>query len=112
MLEGYEPAMLKHSTGSMCFKDGFSLFRMPKFEDDWDDLETIMHECFHATMFILGRNKAFINHTADTIEDEGMAYFHEYLFRSIRRKLTDEYWRKSRKAIPTRAKKPKKSSKK
>lgn len=68
-------------------QDGWCVLSLAKFEDTWDDYETIMHECFHLTIAILGGSKQFINHSREVIEEEGMAYFQEYIFRGIRRKL-------------------------
>ena len=68
-------------------KDGYLVLSIQRFEDTWDDYETILHECFHIVIAILGVSKMFINHSREVIEEEGMAYLQEYLFRGIRRKL-------------------------
>ena len=72
-------------------QDGWLVFSLGKFEDTWDDYETILHECFHIVIAILGISKMFINHSRGVIEEEGMAYLQEYLFRGIRKKLQSAF---------------------
>lgn len=52
-----------------------------KFSDDWVYLETLMHELHHATLHI-AKQKGFLE------EMENQAYLFEFLFRSIRRKIS------------------------
>lgn len=82
-------------------REGCSVLSLATFEDTWFDLDTINHECFHAVMFILASEKKLATYDYDTkeidFEHEGLAYAHEYLVRSIRTKLQDEFWRKGRK---------------
>lgn len=91
-----ETAYTESASGFFWHNNGYSVISLPSFEDDWVHLDTVLHECFHATLIILGNSKAFIQ-GRDKIEDEGLAYQCEFLFREIRKKLQDEYWRKGRK---------------
>lgn len=75
----------------MWFDQGYSLMWIGKFTDTWNDHECILHECFHAVIHCLGKQKGLIRSESD-IEDEAMAYALEYLFRGIRRKLQDKYY--------------------
>ena len=50
------------------------------YEDTWDYWETLMHELHHYV-------RSFSQWKLMEKEDEALAYLHEYLFRSIRRKL-------------------------
>lgn len=77
--------------GGIWFHEGWTVFWLKKYEDTWDDYETIMHECFHLVINICGRNKAMVNHSTQVIEEEAMAYQQEYLFRNIREKLQKEF---------------------
>lgn len=90
-IESTRKVMSDSNTGAVWFKDGLSLLWLPDFKDDWKHLETIIHECFHLVIGILGREKMMVNFSSNTIEEEAMAYQHEFLFRSIRRKLQEKY---------------------
>lgn len=73
------------------FNDGYCILFLKPFEDKWERLEAIMHECFHLVINILGDKRGMINTTVPRVEEEAMAYQQEYLFREIRRKLQDKY---------------------
>jgi hypothetical protein len=63
---------------------------LSKFIDIWPSYETLMHECTHLVLNVLAAGHSFIDfHSGEKkqIEHEGIAYQHEYLFRSIRRRL-------------------------
>lgn len=59
--------------------EGCCIFLRP-FENTWDYWETLMHEVHHVVEH-LAKKKMF----SDEVENK--AYLHEFLFRSIRRKL-------------------------
>ena len=61
--------------------DGKLMLLLKKVEDDWDYLETLLHELNHVVWYI-ARDRRFRD------EMEAQAYLQEYLFHSIRRKLT------------------------
>lgn len=66
---------------------GYTIVILESFQNNWSFYETLMHECFHLVVYVLGEERAFVNSSTDTIEDEGMAYQLEYLFRGIRTNL-------------------------
>ena len=76
-----------NKSGGIWKNSGFTLLFLPKLEDTWDLYETILHECFHLVIYQLGQQRMFINDTTKTIEEEGLAYQIEFLFREIRRKI-------------------------
>lgn len=95
------------NSGGMWFsnKGGYSLLWMPIFEDSWKCYDTLVHECCHAVLNILGGQKNMIrslNHEL-FIEDEALAYQQEFLFRKIRNKLREAF--KERKPVGTTKKK-------
>ena len=79
---------MEGKNGGVWKYDGWTLLYLPSWHGTWDDIETLVHECFHLTVAVLGHQKAFVN--GGNVEEEGMAYQQEYLFRSIRRKLTSK----------------------
>ena len=70
---------------------GWSLMYLPEWKGTWNDIETLVHECFHLTINQLGRHRLFINHSTSTIEEEAMAYCQEYLWKSIRKRLSNHF---------------------
>lgn len=70
---------------------GWSILFLPSWEGSWNDIETLVHECFHLTINMLGRGKMMINCSSGTIEEEAIAYNQEYLWRNIRRRLEKAY---------------------
>lgn len=79
---------MEGKNGAVWKYEGWTLLYLPSWNGTWDDIETLVHECFHLVVGQLGGQKAFIN--GGSIEEEGMAYQQEYLFRSIRRKLASK----------------------
>jgi hypothetical protein len=79
---------MEGKNGSVWSYEGWSLMYLPHWHGTWDEMETLVHECFHLVIEQLGKQKAFIN--GERVEEEGMAYQQEYLFRSIRRKLASK----------------------
>lgn len=73
--------------------EGWTLLSFPHWKGTWDDIETLVHECFHLVVAQLAKSKAFVRST-DDIEEEGMAYQLEYLFRNIRIRLETELKKK------------------
>jgi len=79
--------VFENKSGGVWRNSGYTLLYLPKFEDTWDLYETILHECVHLVLYQLGGHKMFINQSCNSIEEEGLAYQIEFLFRAIRRKL-------------------------
>ena len=74
----------KTESGLFAWNDkvnGTVLF-LKQCSDSWDFWEALMHECSHIVHRI-AKKKGFLEN-----EVEAQAYLFEYLFRSIRRKLT------------------------
>lgn len=86
-LESSEKAFKTVQGGIWTSDNGYALMYLPKYEGTWSDIETLVHECFHLVIGQLGRAKMLINHSTESVEEEALAYQHEYLWRSIRRKL-------------------------
>lgn len=68
------------ATAAFSWSGKANMFLLKPYKDTWEYWETLMHECTHATQW-MGRSMRMES------EDEALAYFHEWLFRSIRRKL-------------------------
>lgn len=70
-----------------------TLLFLPKFEDDWHSYEVLMHEVVHLVLNGLVKDRRFVDFVGSRhhLEQEGIAYQVEYLFRSIRRRLQQEY---------------------
>lgn len=92
--EGMENTF-KNVAGGVWSNDGATVLYLPKWEDNWDNYETLLHECFHLVMAGLAKGKLFVNE--GSIEEEGMAYQLEYLFRHIRIKLQKKLSTKKKK---------------
>lgn len=77
-----------HDTDTSC-----TIMFLPKFEDKWASYETLMHECIHLVLNALVKERRFVDFVGGRhhLEQEGIAYQVEFLFRSIRQKLQKEY---------------------
>lgn len=66
---------------------------MPEFKDTWISYETLMHECVHLTLNGLVKERRFVDFIGGRhhLEQEGIAYQVEYLFRSVRKRLQKEF---------------------
>lgn len=78
-------------TGGVWFSQGYAILWLREFKNDWTSYETIMHECFHLVVNLLGKSKMMINNSNGVVEEEAMAYQQEFLFREIRRKLQNAF---------------------
>lgn len=92
-------AFMAEKSGGVWRSKGYTVLYLPVFEDAWNIYETLMHECLHLVVYQLGQCKMFINMSDGTIEEEGLAYQQEYLFRAIRRKLQNHFMETKRKAL-------------
>lgn len=72
----------EENKGGVWHHDGKTVMWLREWKDDWDHHETIVHECFHLVVEILGRQK-----NMGFSHEEALAYQQEYLWRNIRRKL-------------------------
>ena len=87
--------VFKDVAGGVWSCHGSTLLYLPSWNGSWNNYETLMHECFHLIIAGLGKGKLFINE--GSIEEEGMAYQLEYLFRNIRIKLQKKLLDKKKK---------------
>ena len=76
--KGFE--IKKECNGVVMENDGMMIMLLPPFDDEWSYWEIVLHETHHVVQFIT-KNKYMEK------EVEAQCYLHEYLFRSIRRKL-------------------------
>ena len=72
--------LLDENKGVSGWKDGRLLLLLRPVNDDWDYWETLLHEVHHLV-------SAVVRYKRMWKEIEAQAYFAEYLFRHIRRKL-------------------------
>lgn len=81
----------KNKAGFIWHKDGYTALFLTEFDGSWYSYDSLMHECMHLVLCQLGEWMHFITYDEDRkaieIEQEGIAYAHEFLFRSIRRRL-------------------------
>lgn len=68
-----------------------SILWIKEWEDNWENMETLIHETFHAVYDMLGVNKGM------TTESEALAYQQEYLFKQIRRFINKHYYKDRKK---------------
>lgn len=80
-----EPFMRGCGFFVMLEKTGANILWFSRYGSDWDFIETLIHELFHAVHDCLGTRKSMME------EDDAMAYQQEFLFRSIRRKLCNYF---------------------
>jgi hypothetical protein len=72
-----------NGAGLFWFNHSRSILWLKDWKNDWKHYDILLHELFHAVYYILGKGKNMMS------EDEGMAYQQEFLFKAIRRKLSD-----------------------
>lgn len=68
------------ATACYWYDDRAKMILLKSYVDTWEYWETLMHECTHAMQW-MGKTRRMQN------EDEALAYFQEWLFRTIRKKL-------------------------
>lgn len=74
-------SILPEQSAVVAFNDGKTLLLLKDFKDEWLFWQTLIHEICHIVDHI-SLDKMFQN------ESEHRAYLMEYLFKSIRRKIT------------------------
>lgn len=73
----------EHQGFVLHYKKGFQLMWIKAFFDSWEWYDTLIHECCHATHYIL--------EVKGIRDEEAFAYLQEHLIRKIRRRLTRIY---------------------
>lgn len=84
----------------------FVVVWMPKFEWSLMDIETLSHECIHASVMVMRmsgeRPKIFSTRNETDVDDEGLAYRQSSMFVSMLKKLAKKQQRMYRSADKSR----------
>ncbi len=78
----------REDKGFFAHNNGGSILWLKGWDNTWGAGEVLLHELHHAVHFILGQSKGML------AECEAMAYQQEWLFRTIRRRLTNLTFKK------------------
>jgi len=73
-------------SGTVWRHEGYTLLMLRDWDGSWKSLDNLLHETMHLVLGHLGMSKYFVRSSED-IEQEGLAYQQEFLFRQIRRRL-------------------------
>lgn len=92
-------------TFQLCRPDGsqFVMIWMPKFDWSIIDIETLSHECLHASVMIMRmsgvRSKIFTANKEIDVDDEGLCYRHATMMTSIIKKMVEKQNKMFKKGI-------------
>ena len=85
---------------------GFVVIWMPRFDWSVTDIETLSHECLHASVMVMRMSgqkpKIFSTKDDEDVDDEGLAYRQSAMFSSILKELAARQQKLFRKSARTK----------